>query len=62
VLAEAIATRRGQRSPDEACTLLAAVALLAYRRALDNWLAGPSNADPAKVIAKEFKLLSQLTS
>jgi AcrR family transcriptional regulator len=62
VLAEAIATRRGERSPDEACTLLAAVALLAYRRAIDNWLAGPSNADPAKVITKEFKLLSQLTS
>lgn len=62
VLAEAIAARRGQRSPDEACTLLAAIGLLAYRRALDNWLAGPSNADLAKVITKEFKLLSQLTS
>jgi len=62
VLAQAIATRRGQRSPDEACTLLAAITLLAYRRALEIWLAGPANADPAKVIAKEFKLLSQQVS
>jgi AcrR family transcriptional regulator len=63
LLAQAIATRRGQRNPDEACTLLAAVTLLAYRRALDIWLAGPASTDPAKVITKEFKLLSQqLTS
>jgi AcrR family transcriptional regulator len=59
VLAQAIASRRGRRSPDEACTLLAAVALLAYRRALDIWLAGPANADLAAVITKEFKLLSE---
>ena len=63
VLAQAIATRRGRRSPDEGCTLLAAIALMAYRRALDIWLAGPANADLATVITKEFKLLSQqLTS
>jgi AcrR family transcriptional regulator len=59
VLAEAIATRRGQRNPDEGCTLLAAVTLLAYRRALEIWLAGPASTDLAKVITKEFKLLSQ---
>jgi AcrR family transcriptional regulator len=63
VLAQAIATRRGRRTPDEGCTLLAAIALMAYRRALDIWLAGPANADLATVITKEFKLLSQqLTS
>ena len=62
VLAQAIATRRGQRSPDEACILLAAITLLAYRRALEIWLGGPANADLAKVITKEFKLLSQQLS
>ena len=61
-LAQAIATRRGQRSPDEACILLAAITLLAYRRALEIWLGGPANADLAKVITKEFKLLSQQLS
>jgi AcrR family transcriptional regulator len=59
VLAEAIAARRGRRTPDEGCTLLAAVGLLAYRRALDIWLAGPASADLAKVITREFKLLSE---
>lgn len=59
VLAQAVAARRGKRNPDEACTLLAAVTLLAYRRALDIWLAGPASADLAKVITTEFKLLSQ---
>ena len=58
-LAQAIATRRGKRSPDEACTLLAAVALLAYLRSLEIWLAGPASTGLAKVITKEFNLLSQ---
>lgn len=59
VIAEAFAARRGQRSADEACVLLASVTLLAYRRALELWLHGPSNADLAKIITKEFDLISR---
>ncbi len=58
-LAQAIATRRGKRAPDEACNLLAAVARLTFMRALEIWLTGPSSGGLAKVITKEFKLLSQ---
>jgi AcrR family transcriptional regulator len=59
VLANAIATRRGQSSPDEGCILLASVALLTYRRALDVWLNAPSGADLAAAITREFKLLTE---
>jgi AcrR family transcriptional regulator len=59
VLAQAIAVRRGQPRPDEACVLLASVALLTYRRALDIWLNGSGSANLATVITKEFKLLTE---
>jgi AcrR family transcriptional regulator len=59
-MAEAIATRRGLRSPDDECTLLAAVCLVTYRRALSKWLAGPAKADPTKVVEAHFKLLRSL--
>lgn len=59
VLADAIATRRGQRSADEACFLLASIALLAYRRSLDLWLNGPTTGDLAKIITKEFDIISR---
>jgi AcrR family transcriptional regulator len=58
ILARAIAKRRRRTGPDEACSLLAAVTLLVYRRALDLWLAGPPTGSLAKAINKQFKLLS----
>jgi AcrR family transcriptional regulator len=59
-VAQAIATRRGLKSPDERCRLLASVGLLTHRRALDRWLAGPASADLGKAIVAEFKLLTGL--
>jgi AcrR family transcriptional regulator len=58
ILARAIAKRRGRTGPDEACTLLAAVTLLVYRRALDLWLTGPPTGSLAKAINRQFKLLT----
>jgi AcrR family transcriptional regulator len=60
ILARAVAERRGRTRPDEACTLLAAVTLLVYRRALDLWLAGPPTGSLAKAITKQFKLLTDV--
>lgn len=59
-IAEAIAGRRGDEQPDEACALLAAIGLLTYRRALGRWLAGPERGDFADSIADEFDLLEKL--
>jgi AcrR family transcriptional regulator len=59
-LAEAVATRRGLSDPDESCALLAAVGLLANRRALDRWLAGPASVALDEVVADEFGLLADL--
>ena len=59
-MAQAIATRRGLKSPDERCRLLASVGLLTHRRALDRWLAGPASADLGKAIVAEFKVLNSL--
>ena len=61
-LARAIATRRGLSDADEGARLLAAVAMLTYRRALDNWLNQSGSANLATVITKEFKLLTELMS
>jgi AcrR family transcriptional regulator len=58
-LAAAIATRRALPAPNESCALLAAVSLLAYRRALDTWLAGPPTDDLAALITEEFRLLEE---
>ena len=60
LLAKAVAARRQRRTPDEACMLLGAITLLAYRRALDIWLNGPSDIELADVVKKEFKVLSEL--
>ncbi len=59
MMSEAFALRRGQRSADEACILLAHITLLAYRRALELWLNGPTNGDLAKIITTEFKVLTR---
>jgi len=56
-LAEAIAVRRGLPEVDEGCSLLAAIVLLTYRRALTQWLAGSARADPRTSIAAELDLL-----
>jgi AcrR family transcriptional regulator len=62
-VAAAVAERRGRPAADEGCALLAAVALLTYRRALTRWIDGPANGNLGKVITDEFELLvSQLTS
>jgi AcrR family transcriptional regulator len=58
-MVEAVAARRGLAEPDESCVLLAAVGMLAYRRALDRWLGGPAEADVAQVIADEFDALTR---
>jgi len=56
-LAEAIALRRELAEPDESCTLLAAIVLVTYRRAVLRWLAGPANTSPRAVIDEELRLL-----
>jgi len=61
-IAAALASRRGLSKPDERCALLAAVGLLAYRRALGRWLAGPADGDFADLVADEFDLLEGLFS
>ncbi len=61
-LADAVAARRGLVSPDEGCSLFAAVALVTYRRALNRWLAGPASFDLADVIHDEFDLLVTLSA
>src|SRR5262245_14505017 len=58
-IAGAIAERRGLAHRDEECTLLAAIGLLTYRRALGRWLAGPSSGDFGAVIDEEFDLLER---
>jgi AcrR family transcriptional regulator len=58
-VAEAIAARRGLPRADEASTLLAAVGVLTFRRALDAWLAGPAGTQLGEVIASEFRLLTE---
>ena len=52
-----VAARRGVPWPDEACALLAAVAILVYRRALDRWLASPTGTDLGTIVTDEFRLL-----
>jgi len=59
-LAEAISARRGLAEPDERCSLLAAIGLLANRRALGRWLAGPASGDFADAVGDEFDLLEDL--
>jgi hypothetical protein len=58
VLAVAIAARRGLAHTDAGCELLAAIALLVFRRSLDIWLSCPTGADLAVVIRTEFQILS----
>ena len=59
-IAEAIASRNGLQKPDERCALLAAVGLLAYRRALGRWLLGPASGAFTDSVADEFDLLEGL--
>lgn len=60
IVASAIAARRGLCTPDESCSLAASTALMAHRRALDTWLAGPASVDPAEVIREQFDNLGDL--
>ena len=60
VVADAIATRRELKQPDESCYLLAHISLVTNRRALTKWLEGPANLDAGAVIAAEFELLRSL--
>ena len=63
LVAAAIAARRGLRHPDEACSLLAAVGLLIYMRALDAWLARPATGVKLREhIVEEFGLLAEAFS
>jgi AcrR family transcriptional regulator len=57
-VAEAVAARRGLPRADEASTLLAAVGLMTFLRALDAWLAAPVDAQLGEFIANEFRLLA----
>jgi AcrR family transcriptional regulator len=59
-IAKAVATRRGLAEPDEQCSLLGAICLMTYRRALGRWLAGAASADFAEAVADEFDLLEGL--
>jgi DNA-binding IclR family transcriptional regulator len=59
-IAKAIAARSGLDKPDERRSLLAAVGLLAYRRALGRWLLGPASGEFADSVADEFDLLEGL--
>jgi AcrR family transcriptional regulator len=59
-IAAAIASRNGLTKPDERSSLLAAVGLLAYRRALGRWLAAPASGDFAAAVADEYQLLEGL--
>jgi AcrR family transcriptional regulator len=59
-LAKAISTRHGLAEPDEKCNLVAAIGLLANRRALGRWIAGPASGDFAEAVADEFDLLRVL--
>lgn len=56
-IAEAVAARRGLAEPDDACSVLAQVVLVTYRRGVMKWLAGPASADPRDLIAEQFDLL-----
>jgi AcrR family transcriptional regulator len=57
-LAAAVAARRGLESPDETCTLLGAIGVMAHRRALETWVTGSDDLDLAQVIAEKFELLA----
>jgi AcrR family transcriptional regulator len=61
-LAEAIAIRRGMALPDDECSLLAAVGLVTYRRAITKWLAGSAKVAPQTVIAAQFGFLGELAT
>ncbi|MCW2829994.1 MAG: putative tetR family transcriptional regulator [Aeromicrobium sp.] len=59
-IAAAVARRRGLHAPDDECDLLAVVGLVTLQSALDAWAAGPTEIDPASVIADRFAALTRL--
>jgi AcrR family transcriptional regulator len=59
-IAKTIAARRGRRRVDERSSILAAVGLETYRRAIDVWLQGPARTDIGDVIVGEFDRLADL--
>ena len=60
IIATSVATRRGLRRSDDMSRLMAEIAVLAYRRALDAWLAQTAHPDLSRLVANEFDLLAQL--
>jgi len=60
MIADAVASRRGLSARDSSCELVAAVATLTYRRAVDRWLSGSAKADVRAMIVEEFRLLDEV--
>jgi AcrR family transcriptional regulator len=60
ILAVAIARRRGLRSPDDGCELLAAIAMAAYRHAIQQWLADAADRGASDVLDATFRTLRSL--
>ncbi len=56
-IARAIANRRGFLVPDDACDILASIAVVVLERALRLWLAGPARGDLGEAIKTEFARL-----
>jgi hypothetical protein len=57
-LARAIARRRGSEQQTSQLVLIASIATLAYRRALDRWIEGRADVDLGEIVADEFALLA----
>jgi AcrR family transcriptional regulator len=58
LLAKAIARRRGRRSPDESCTLLATMCVLIIQRALERWVAAPAGVKLRDIFTQSFEALN----
>jgi AcrR family transcriptional regulator len=61
-VADAVRRRRGLRTADASCRLLAAVTMTTLDQALRDWAAGPARTDLAAVVADHFDVLRELLS
>lgn len=59
-VADALASRRGLRKPDDAARLLATVVVATLQAAVLDWAAGPARADLSQLIADRFALLEEV--
>lgn len=59
-ISEALAKRHGLPAPDNACRLTAEVALVAYRRAAESWVAEGAEDELADRVTEMFELLTTL--